>query len=275
MKFQSLISFLVPTASAMCDHGTSHFYKRNPLNSRAQGTFSHQGATGPIIWHTLANVNSACALGTAQSPINVKASNSKEVAGSSLTFAVDTYPEGAELENLGTALQVPANGTLTLKNTNYSLAQFHFHTPSEHLINDEYYPLEVHFVWEAADSSLAVVGFLIEVARTSDELLTSIFANVADITGAGDITHTESLNFTALATHLSKSTVFQYSGSLTTPPCTEGISWNIVSEPISIDVATYVKVKGIMKFNSRYIQDINGEKNLLQSAMAGIQALTG
>jgi len=71
---------------------------------------------------------------------------------------------------------------------------------------------------------------------------------------------------TGLKRILDESTIYRYSGSLTTPPCSEGVAWNVVSTPLTMDANTYTKVKKIMGFNSRYTQNQPGEINLLDAS---------
>ncbi|UKZ56072.1 hypothetical protein TrVGV298_009898 [Trichoderma virens] len=206
-----------------------------------------------------------CATGKFQSPVNLDSSIST-VHGSSVTFKVDSYPFGSEFENLGTTVEVPVNGSLVSDGKTYKLAQFHFHTPSEHRVDLKYFPMEVHFVFSAADKSTAVVAFLIDLGLISDPLLTAVFASVGMIAEPGSTTTTGPLVFGPLENHLHSNTIFRYSGSLTTPPCSEGVSWHISTKPLQIDEITYQRVRNVVKFNSRYTQNSLGEVNLLQNA---------
>ncbi|KAJ0168437.1 Carbonic anhydrase [Colletotrichum tanaceti] len=266
MKSAAIIS-LIPAAAAFCHHGTD-LYKRQLLSGRAPGkAFGFDALDGPLNWHYLTAANMACAVGKNQSPINVQESNTKQVQGSTITFSPEAQSYGATLENMKGFLEVRANGTMKNGGLTYSLKQFHFHTPSEHRINGEHFPLEVHFVWEAQvknSSSLAVVGFPIEVSETSDPLLASVFRNIDQVAAVGSRASTGPLDYTTLVDHLSKNTIYQYSGSLTTPPCAEAIAWNVVGTPIPIDIKTYLKAKSIMKYNARYTQNSPGEINLLE-----------
>ncbi|OHE96515.1 carbonic anhydrase [Colletotrichum orchidophilum] len=274
MKPVAILS-LIPVVAAFCHHGTSLF-KKDQLLKRADGTFGFDGLNGPLNWHSISSSNSACALGRSQSPINVQESNTKQVQGSNITFTPDQYPEGGELENLFGFLEVRANGTMKNRGKTYNLRQFHFHTPSEHRINGEHFPLEVHFVWEAEignGSSVAVIGFPIEVAETSDPLLAAVFKNVDKVTEFGSHAPTGSLDFTTLSEHVSKNIIYQYTGSLTTPPCTESIAWSIVGRPIYLDIATYLKAKSIMKYNARYTQNSPGEINMLENAYESLKQI--
>ena len=98
-----------------------------------------------------------CSKGTNQSPNNIVTSNITINLGSSVSLNIPAYPTRADFENLGTNVEVVLNGTLIDGNKNYSLAQFHFHTPGEHRINGKFYPMGVHFVLEAAGMSLHLV----------------------------------------------------------------------------------------------------------------------
>lgn len=118
------------------------------------------------------------------------------------------------------------------------------------------------------DGTLSVVGFLIEIGSNTEasSLLSNVFENIEDIAVPGTQTTTGPLDFTELEAHLQGSPIFQYGGSLTTPPCTEGIRWNVVKNPIYVDIATYRAAKAVMGFNSRFTQNQPGEKNLIKYA---------
>lgn len=79
----------------------------------------------------------------------------------------------------------------------------------------------------------------------------------------GTVCETGPLDFDELERHLEYTRVYQYSGSLTTPPCTEGVSWNVVRDPIQISADTFSKIKSIIGFNARYTQNTPGMRNLL------------
>ncbi len=115
----------------------------------APPSFGYHGLTGPLNWYSLdKTANEKCAFGRNQSPINFRSASCTSSSG--ITLDLLDRPHGAPFENLGTTVEVTTNGTLTHSNKTYALRQFHFHTPSEHHIDDEYAPLEVHFVFQAA-----------------------------------------------------------------------------------------------------------------------------
>ena len=132
-------------------------------------TFGYGAQDGPFNWASLAPENEACKAGTNQSPINigtedlpgnltrrnviihkracVNETTSNATIGAAADRPVVDIPEQAvEFENLGTTIEVVVNGTTSFDGTDFRLVQFHMHTPSEHHINDEYFPLEVHMV---------------------------------------------------------------------------------------------------------------------------------
>jgi carbonic anhydrase len=113
---------------------------------------------------------------------------------------------------------------------------------------------------------MAVIGVLIELGPTTDDLLASVFARIDAIAKPGAVNFTGPLYFAGLETHIASNTIIRYNGSLTTPPCSESISWIISSKPLYIDMDTFQKVKKVVKFNSRYTQNGLGMVNLLQNA---------
>uniref|UniRef100_L2GBZ8 Carbonic anhydrase n=1 Tax=Colletotrichum fructicola (strain Nara gc5) TaxID=1213859 RepID=L2GBZ8_COLFN len=246
---------LATLSAAICHHRTS-LYGRSAAEGEVEvATFGYNDLVGPLNWHGRNNASSKCATGTHQSPINLNDTSATLVPGASLGFDVPAHPDGAVFENLGSTLEVVAqNGTLTRDGRVYALKQFHFHTPSEHRVDSEYFPMEVHFVFEADEEAnknstgpaASVVGFLIEVDNAAPSpFLANVFAHLDE-----------------------------YSGSLTTPPCTEGIAWNVVAEPLTVDDVTFRAAKRVMKFNSRYTQNVPGQKNLLDHSRVMLNAMS-
>ncbi|OCT51309.1 carbonate dehydratase [Cladophialophora carrionii] len=276
----------VAKVAANCAHGTSAFPR---LPNVTVSTFGYDALKGPLNWYGLnKTANVACEKGTTQSPIVIDASIST-VPGSTLKWTVPDYPDGAEFENLGTNVEVIVNGSLVDSDSgvSYSLAQFHFHTPAEHRLEDEFYPMEMHWVFESegtlgdllrlnepgADMSrtakqFAVVAFLVELCESpgcTDPVLDAVFSAVEDIAVPGEAVMTGPLAFGELVDKLEHSQVYRYGGSLTTPPCTENVDWLISAELLYIDVPTWLAVKKVIKYNARYTQDTLGAVNLLQN----------
>lgn len=113
----------------------------------AVSKFGYTGLNGPLNWAALAPENAACDTASIQSPINIDSSIS--LATEAPVLKIDSV-QAAEFENLGTTIEVIVNGTTMFAGKAFTLKQFHFHTPSEHRISEEYFPLEMHMVHEAA-----------------------------------------------------------------------------------------------------------------------------
>ncbi|RAH46291.1 carbonic anhydrase family protein [Aspergillus brunneoviolaceus CBS 621.78] len=224
----------------------------------AINSYNYTNLGGPLTWYGLNNeTNAACSQGKHQSPIDIVTAEIDYVPTGSLRFNIPATT-AAKFENLGSGLEVVlTNGTLSVGNsTQYKLAQFHFHTPSEHRINEEYFPLESHFVFEDSESNIAVVGFLFQLSETgvSFPLFDAVFAHIDDIATPGTFTETGPLDFAGLTAHLDSHGIYQYDGSLTPPPLQRG------------SCLSYNKVKQILKFNARYTQTALGADNLLEVA---------
>ena len=209
---------------------------------------------------------------------------------------------GAPFENLGSTVEVVVNGTATYNGTTYSLKQYHFHTPSEHRINGEYYPLEVrqtcaidlvvhahirpqmHLVHQSSGGKILVIGILFDVDFAfTTSLVTSTILNLQSvrapqlvvlfrdltaerlqITTPGTQTKTGPLEFEEIIANIARGKLYQYTGSLTTPPCTEGVQWLVLATPQPLNVDSYNALKKVLKFNARYTQNTLGQTNVLQ-----------
>ncbi|KAJ7063630.1 carbonate dehydratase [Mycena amicta] len=265
-----LSSFQVVSAS--CFHGTS-------LSPRSQAevhvsNFSYSGVRGPLNWAGLDPAWSACRKGTHQSPIVIDPSTMTRLHVGLSLLRVDITPVAtcAPLVNLGSTLEVMLpdhQGQTSYAGKTYALKQFHMHTPSEHHISGEYYPLEMHMVHQAPDSSILVLAILFQISLDwPTRLFSSITRNLVDVSEPGSETTTGPLDFDALVNGFndlgSGVPIYIYNGSLTTPPCTEGVTWLVRGAPLSVDVLTYNRLKRVLKFNSRYTQNSPGAQNLLE-----------
>ncbi len=173
MLFKSLL--FASTASATCLHGLSMFKRAAGSESGTVdvSTFGYGPENGPFNWASLAPENEACRAGLNQSPINIgtevlpgnltrrdakrdviihkracvnETSSDATIGAAADRPVVDIPDQSVVFENLGTTIEVVVNGTTTFNGADFRLVQFHMHTPSEHHINDEFYPLEVHMV---------------------------------------------------------------------------------------------------------------------------------
>ncbi|EZF30621.1 hypothetical protein H109_03956 [Trichophyton interdigitale MR816] len=265
---------LITSASASCSWRTFlEPYSASSAGHVPVSTFNYTGEGGPLHWTGLnPTANWQCGYDSTQSPIAIDSQTIRYARKGSVKIDIPTA-RMADFENLGSTVEVPASGKLTVKGKVYNLVQFHFHTPSEHRIDEEYSPMEIHFVFQRVkEKSIAVVGFMVELSPygRSTPLLTQVFANLHKISTPGSVTKIRQLDFSSVANSLHKNDIFTYKGSLTTPPCSNKISWYISAAPLSLDVVTFNAVKKVVKYNARYTQNSLGRVNLLEVAAGDI-----
>jgi carbonic anhydrase len=220
----------------------------------ASGAFTYNGDTGPGFWGDLSPDSSLCSTGISQSPINI--SNVRtDPHLRPLKLALAETP--ISLVNNGHAIEmeVESTNTLTLNGVLYKLAQFHFHTLSEHAINGERGAMEVHAVFKDATGRIVVVGMLYTIGRAN--------AFLAELAANGLPVHTgdtvKSANEINLADGLTDtSAYYTYSGSLTTPPCTEGVTWFVLKHEAQMSSSQFRTFENILGNDFRPLQNLNG-----------------
>ncbi|CAG8950209.1 hypothetical protein HYFRA_00008446 [Hymenoscyphus fraxineus] len=271
------LTLFVGSATASCAHGTdlmkrTTFTKRDLSNGRLvervePAAFGYHGAKGPAVWHSLKPEWETCKTGKQQSPIDLIAGATKPVEAGAIKF---NFPNvnTTEFENLGTTIEVIMQGkgaTTTIDGKVFNMRQFHFHTPGEHTINGEYMPLEMHMVHQSDDGNFAViaVGFQLNENGDLNDVLEQLAPKLYAIKEPGAITQTGELDLSSLVAELSAQPFSNYGGSLTTPPCTEGINFYIAQSPAQLDVKTFNAIKSIVHFNSRFVQNGIGAGNVL------------
>jgi carbonic anhydrase len=211
--------------------------------------WSYEGHGAPAEWGELDSTYKACAVGAEQSPIDLAGAKSARLA----PLGVDWKPESFKIENNGHTIQATSagGGGLTLDGEKYALKQFHFHTPSEHALDGKFFDLEAHFVHANAKGGLAVVGVFMSGGGKHDGL-SSIMAAAPKIAG-------EAATLKAPLDpkrFLPKSRErFRYEGSLTTPPCSEVVDWNVFSTAISVAKADVDAFKALFPMNARPVQE--------------------
>jgi carbonic anhydrase len=125
-----------------------------------------------------------------------------------------------------------------------------------------------YYLLTTGNGTIAVVGFFFQLSQFgySTPLFDSVFQNLDDIASPGTYTKTGPMDFSGLINHLNAHGIYQYNGSLTTPPCSENVAWYLSTEPLPLNVQTYNAVKKVLKFNARYTQNYLGQQNLLEIA---------
>ena len=222
--------------------------------------WTYEGEEGPAHWGEISSDFRMCSEGLNQSPINLVADIHAELPLLEFEYYSSTINEinnGHTIQqNIkpGSFLRIPS------RNSNFELRQFHFHSPSEHTVDGKFYAMELHFVHADKQGALAVVGVLIEEGK-EHPVLKKLWSFMPEHVGETSIKPIGIEETNLLPT---TQDYFAYGGSLTTPPCSEGVKWIVLKTPIEASaeqIATFKKRVGqannrpLQPRNARYILD--------------------
>lgn len=224
--------------------------------------WSYEGDTGPVYWGELDPSFIACKNGKQQSPINIEFSQVNK-SGKLENIQIDYGPTFLSLINSGHSIQANAaalSNKLVIEGKEYKLAQFHFHTPSEHQLNGQYFDMELHLVHQDAYGNNSVVALMIQEGY-ENETLAPLWRLLPKEKMKAEISVTKPVDIQALLP--SDHTLFYYNGSLTTPPCTEGIKWVVLKKPIEMSKVQIQAFQEIFPNNQRPVQPLNKRDILL------------
>ncbi|UQZ35564.1 carbonic anhydrase [Paenibacillus sp. PK3_47] len=256
-----LVPLLALTVMAGCGNNAQNNNADEAVKAPAapvsahQAHWSYEGDTSPEHWAELDELFTACSTGTSQSPVNIVQTQVKEDEALS-PVQVKYSPSPVSILNNGHTIQVNLqnqDNTIILEGTAYVLQQFHFHLPSEHEVDGKHAAMELHLVHKSDDGVLAVVGVLITKGADNSELnkLWSVLPSKESeqetaVEGTFDINK-------LLPADLHS---FRYQGSLTTPPCTEGVQWIVLENPVQWSEAQISAFGDIFPHDNRPVQHL-------------------
>lgn len=193
--------------------------------------WAYHGHDGPEHWGELSDTWSACAAGQQQSPIDLHGA-----AGIGLEPFAINWPNavtGTVVDNGHTVqVNVDPGASISIAGHVYNLVQFHFHAESEHTIEGRHAPMEVHFVHADADGALAVIGVMVETGAPLAALGSIWAVNPASDGSTGGVAAA-----IRIADFLpADRSAWRYAGSLTTPPCSEVVTWTVFRHPVTATV---------------------------------------
>lgn len=246
MKLISVISAtLLLTASLMADVHTTHW--------------GYTGHEGPENWGDLDGNYTMCKAGASQSPVNISESvalHTKDLKPITFNYTTDA----SEIINNGHTVQVNVKpgSSITVDGIEFELKQFHFHTPSENQIEGKNFPLEAHFVHASKDGKLAVVAVMFEDGA-ENPIIKKLWSKMPH--------KSEGKNSCGLPTKLindilpKEKDYYRFSGSLTTPPCSEGVRWMVMKH---YDTISAEQTKEFLELfhhtNNRPVQPLNARE---------------
>jgi len=205
--------------------------------------WGYDGEAGPTHWGGLSADNIACSAGSQQSPLNITGTIPADLPAIEIA-----WKRGGTMVNNGHTIQinVPAGSTLSRGGKVYEMVQYHFHSPSEHLVEGRGFAMEAHFVHKhTASGNLGVLGIMLIPGGTNPTFanLAAAFPKEGDEATAGAVDPAGLLP-ASLA-------YWTYEGSLTTPPCSEIVDWMVAKNPIEVAPGDIAKFTAFYPMNAR------------------------
>lgn len=231
------------------------------FSASAFADWSYHAPTGPAQWGQLPGF-STCASGFEQSPVAIETGEIADFRNAFPDGALEPLtPQWSETPvtvlNNGRTIQAQcaAGSALEFDGARYELKQFHFHSPSEHSLNERQYPLEAHFVHQTSQGQLLVVGVFFRVGAENAELA-KVWRSAPARAGQ---TQTSPELVSAARLWPGSGEYFTYAGSLTTPPCSEGVRWIVMRSPVEASAEQVSFLRKLLGFtNNRPLQGLEG-----------------
>lgn len=224
-----------------------------PAASHAEVHWSYAGAGAPEHWGELKSEFATCATGTHQSPIDI----SGVTVAAQPELIVDYKDAPLAIANNGHTIQVnyPAGSTLTIDGKSYQLAQFHFHSPSEHTLGGKSSAMVAHLVHKNEQGELAVIESRLDPGA-DHSVIGKIWQHLPAAGQQLDVADATINAKDVLPRNLAR--YFSYDGSLTTPPCSENVKWFVLAETTLISEAQVETFRQSFPLSVRPVQPING-----------------
>lgn len=242
-----LALILAPTLTV-----TAFGIRAEEAHAGAAPHWTYAGATGPEHWGDLDTKFNTCVNGVNQSPIDIHSTLDADLPA----LGIDYKGRGTEILNNGHTIQVNVapGSILTLEGKPFELKQFHFHAPSENTVDGESFALEAHLVHADAEGHLAVMGVMYRLGK-ENRALAEVFADMPHEAGMKQAL-LSSIDPVGLLPRVGD--YFRFNGSLTTPPCTEGVRWVVIKEPLTVSKEQVEAFQEVMHgANNRPVQAVN------------------
>jgi carbonic anhydrase len=217
--------------------------------------WSYEGDTGPEHWGKLKPEWAACEGGRRQSPIDIRDGIGVDLPPVTFDYRFTRF----NVVDNGHTVQVNVGegSSITVSGRRYELKQFHFHKPSEERVGGKLYDMVAHLVHQDYDGRLAVVAVLLEkgAAVAEHPVIQTVWNNLP-LERNVEMTAEDAIDLNGLlpATH----DYFTYMGSLTTPPCSEGVLWMVMKTPLFLSEQQVAIFGHLYRNNARPVQAANG-----------------
>jgi carbonic anhydrase len=214
--------------------------------------WSYEGEGAPAAWGSLKPEFATCANGTRQSPIDIRGGIRVDLE----PIQFDYRPASFQVIDNGHTVQVnlaPGN-SIVVSGRRYELLQFHFHRPSEEAINGRRYEMVAHLVHKDADGKLAVVAVLLDQGKAHP--MVQLVWNSLPLEQAETVQAPVPIDMNLMLPDDRR--YYTYMGSLTTPPCSEGVRWMVLKQPASLSADQAAVFARLYPMNARPVQQAGG-----------------
>ncbi len=251
---QSSRAYAQARAAALTGHAAAPMAADKADAHGGEVHWAYDGENGPQAWGKLKPEFNLCALGKRQSPINIEEGNT--LMGPAEPVQFNYRPSNASVVNNGHTIQVDVQGdnSITVRGSNYKLIQFHFHSPSEEQVNYKRFAMVAHLVHKNDEGQLAVVAVLLEQG-TANPLIDKVWTYMPLDANDRVRMPRDLLNMNELLP--ADQRYYQFMGSLTTPPCSEGVLWMVLKQPMQLSKSQFRLFTQLYPNNARPVQPLN------------------
>ena len=223
----------------------------------AKPHWSYEGATDPSHWGSLGSAYAACSAGHMQSPIDITGAKKSDLPPLKINYSsapLNIIDNGHTVQ-----INYPEGSTLTVGDKKYTLKQFHFHHPAEEEIGGKKYDLVAHLVHADAEGHLAVIAVLFKKG-VAMPVLDTLWKNVPSEKEKAVDASSVSVNAKDLLP--ADLGYYTFAGSLTAPPCSEGVTWYVLKSHETLSGEELAAFAKLYPHNARPIQPTNGREIL-------------
>jgi carbonic anhydrase len=214
--------------------------------------WAYEGGGAPVNWGKLRSEYATCGTGQRQSPIDIR----EGIKVNLETIRFEYKPTQFRIIDNGHTLQVNVGEGMAMHvmGKRYELIQFHFHRPAEERVNGKLYDMVVHLVHKNDEGQLAVIAVLLE--KGSEHPLIQTLWNNMPLERDMEVSPAEPIDLVQLLPEIRS--YWTYMGSLTTPPCTEGVLWMVMKQPLQVSADQIAIFSRLYRNNARPVQPSNG-----------------
>lgn len=217
--------------------------------------WSYEGHGSPEHWSELSNEFKECQAGKNQSPIDITSALDAHIAPLDVHYSQSPVALLNNGHTVQASFDQKANNIVDFDNIKVDLQQFHFHAPSENTINGKHAAMEMHLVHKENNGDVVVVAVMFDIGAENPALAALWKQMPQQAEKSAPLMTKIDMNTLLPA----DKTYWRFSGSLTTPPCSEGVTWLVMKHPLTLSEAQLQQFKAVMHHdNNRPVQPLHG-----------------